>query len=99
MRTGSMAIFRTNRLFGRVIWITVVFPYAFCRTRKRIRVVLATTVAAAAATVVLLVALGGCMEFVGPTDRVRFGGGILQVREPFHPAGKRATTAIAVYPV
>lgn len=55
--------------------------------------------AAAAATVALLVALGGCMEFVGPTDRVRLRGGILEVREPFHPAGERATTAIAVYQV
>lgn len=89
----------TNRLFGRVIWITFVFPYTVCRTRKRIWVVLATTMAAAAATVALLVALGGCMEFVGPTDRVRLRGGILEVREPFHPAGERATTAIAVYQV
>ena len=70
LRTRPMAVILA-RLFRRIIRITIVFTCTVRRARKWVGVVFATTMAAA--TTAALLALGGCMKLVGPSDGVRFG--------------------------
>ena len=70
LRTRPMAVILA-RLFRRIIRITIVFTWTVRRARKWVGVVFATTMAAA--TTAALLALGGCMKLVGPSDGVRFG--------------------------
>lgn len=82
-------------LCGRVICIAVVLASTVRRPRERVGVILMASVTAAA-TVVLL-ALGRCMQLIGPTDRVRLGRRVFQVCETLHPVREGAATTIAVY--